>query len=425
MASESAGSTVWVMDLHRSKNYVCVATVNDMTVADFKKRVMFSDDVVEENRWSTRDPGDATLLREDGKTPVDTRLLLSSYADPGTNTVSFVLEPPPVSTSAAVGTGAPSAAVCGAEFPREGAASLQSPRSAARSTRSPRNGFSSISDAVALDVCTDRGLEFMYTSPACLDSLEPTLSPTVPDVDTSYIWRAGEVPGYGDANSKLLSLLNPYVARTIADFSLPQNLVLYSGEVPVLLKCRKQRQLRIHTFDGEYTGAADFCLVFNHPISSFADPYKPAEIVIDYETTAAYGAIDWKAQMLMECTALWERGGKHALIVTDLQHATMALIDADSHNIVRIPLANTSLIIRAMALLAKPNFQVHAAYRHFFFPEEAGACPPAAKKARKHEDDRVPGANIPPRSGSKAPQPTRSSGPAVTLAPTAATGRKP
>jgi hypothetical protein len=109
MASESAGITVWVMDLHRSKNFMCVATVNDMTVADFKKRVMFSGVVVEENGWSCEHHSVATLLREDGKAPVDTSEPLSMYADKLTNKVKFLLKPPPSATHAAVDAGAPSA----------------------------------------------------------------------------------------------------------------------------------------------------------------------------------------------------------------------------------------------------------------------------------------------------------------------------
>jgi hypothetical protein len=54
--SSSAGSVdidVWIIDVHRSRNALFVATVNDMNVALFKKCVMFRDDVVTENRWSS------------------------------------------------------------------------------------------------------------------------------------------------------------------------------------------------------------------------------------------------------------------------------------------------------------------------------------------------------------------------------------
>jgi hypothetical protein len=106
MAAESsfAGSVdidVWIIDVHRSRNALFVATVNDMNVALFKKRVMFRDDVVKENRWSSEHHSAASLLMEDGITRVDTRRPLSTYAVPaGSTTVTFILEPPKAAIAA-------------------------------------------------------------------------------------------------------------------------------------------------------------------------------------------------------------------------------------------------------------------------------------------------------------------------------------
>jgi hypothetical protein len=110
MASESAGIVVWITDLHRSRNAVCVGTAKDMHVADFITRVMFSRVVVDENRWSCEHHSDATLLLEDGKTPVDTRLLLSCYLNALSGNVKFILEPPRSPICPADAAGMPSAA---------------------------------------------------------------------------------------------------------------------------------------------------------------------------------------------------------------------------------------------------------------------------------------------------------------------------
>jgi hypothetical protein len=69
--------------------------------------------------WFTRDP-DWFVIPREGSQPVqfaDWDAPLSTYArlHRGTNTVTFILGPPPISTSAAVGAGAPSAGGAGTE----------------------------------------------------------------------------------------------------------------------------------------------------------------------------------------------------------------------------------------------------------------------------------------------------------------------
>jgi hypothetical protein len=408
MMAEEETVTVSITDMGRPLNSPArwVEATCNMTVLALFNKVMYSAAVDERWHWVARQH-EAVLCRPPNAAGaqrlINWKAPLSAHVDPGTNIVRFILQPPSIVTHTAVGAGARRAAVApaiaAAGFLREDEASLQSPHSIAASARS---GFSSVEESAAYRICQELGLNFFYADTGIMSSLEPTVCPTVSDVDSAHIWGDGEVEGYREANSALISLLTPYLGN-IADATSREARRRYSGQLPVLVQCN--RRLRIIT-DREYSGTADYCFCFNRPLQ--ADHYTAAELVIEYKTTTDYCDLAWDAQMLMESAALWTRGGQRALMITELKEATLVLIDAASQNLVRIVLLNTAAIVRAMVLLAMPNFRVHALFQKYFFPVDEGVCSPPAAKRRRRSASAAP-ARTPARTSAAGGRTTRNS----------------